>query len=212
MWSALLLPALASPVTSDRAVAAAPPLDPEAAAAEGRRLAQDIRQLAAREAWVGVERKFQELVALGVPLTYEDWWRGAQAARSLGRVDEVYLRLQAAAALDPTREALDWLYAIDSNYGHVSLRAEPPLGVALRVAEMPFDPDARLAVEWAVAEVGRAAAFEGLLPRGSYDFAAHPFVVEPGVSVQIDVNLRRRRAPSDPTPPAVAAPPQEMQE
>lgn len=212
MWLPLLLPTLAGTAASGRAEVVAPPVDPEAAAAEARRLSQDIRQLAAREAWVGVERKFQELAALGVPLSYEDWWRGAQAARALGRVDEVYTRLQAAAALDPTREALDWLYAIDSNYGHVSLRAEPPRGVGLVVAEMPFDPDARLAVEWAVAEVGRAAAFEGLLPRGRYDFAAHPFVVEPGVSVQIDVNLRRRRAPSEPTPAAVAAPPQEKQE
>lgn len=212
MWLALSALALAGTAASERAEAAATPPDPEAAAAEARRLSQDIRQLAAREAWVGVERKFQELAALGVPLSYEDWWRGAQAARAVGRVDEVYTRLQAAAALDPTREALDWLYAIDSNYGHVSLRAEPPRGVSLRVAEMPFDPDARLAVEWASAEVGRAAHFEGLLPRGRYDFADHPFVVEPGVSVQIDVNLRRRRAPSDPPPAAVAAPPQEKQE
>lgn len=168
--------------------------------AERVRLSQDIKQLAQREAWTGVERKFEELEVLGITMSFDDLYRGACAARALGDVQAAYDRLKAAAELDPRRDVLDWLYAIDNHYGQVELLAVPPRNSTLDASEMPFDPADRAAVMAASARVAREGTFTGLLPRGSYTFAGHVFTVEPGVSQNIQVNTRRRRAEPEPPP------------
>lgn len=176
--------------------------------AERVRLSQDIKQLAQREAWTGVERKYEELELLGTTMTFEDLYRGACAARALGDVSAAYDRLKAAAGLDPRRDVLDWLYAIDNHYGRVELLAVPARNATLDVSEMPFDPADRAAVVAASAQVAREGLFNGLLPRGTYRFAGHTFTVEPGVSQHIQVNSRRRRPEEDVAPgTAPAAPP-----
>ena len=114
--------------------------------AERVRLSQDIKQLAQREAWTGVERKFEELELLGTTMSFDDLYRGACAARALGDVAAAYDRLKAAAAVDPRRDVLDWLYAIDNHYGRVELLVIPPRNASLDIAEMPFDPADRAAV------------------------------------------------------------------
>lgn len=166
--------------------------------AERVRLSQDIKQLAQREVWVGVERKFQELQALELPLGFDDLYRGACAARALGDVQAVYDRLKAAAAIEPRRDVVDWLYAIDHAYGKVTLIADPPKRVTLSVAEVPFDPDERAAVLAAIDRVAREGGFSGLLPRGTYTFVDHEFRVEPGVSQHIEVNMRGRKSAEEP--------------
>lgn len=162
--------------------------------AERVRLSSDIKQLAQREAWVGVERKFGELESLGLPLTFDDLYRGAFAARALGDVQAAYDRLRSAAALEPRKEVIDWLYAIDSHYGQVTLVAVPPKSVQLDIAEMPFDPNERTAVLAARERVAKEGGFSGLLPRGTYTFAGHSFTVEPGVSQHIEVTVRGKKA------------------
>lgn len=193
----------------------------DALEAEHVRLSGDIEQLANRQLWAGVEKKLAELAKLGVEPSYEDLIHGAYAARALGNAQNAYDRLKVAARIKGTREVVDWLYTIDANYGHVELVATPPRGVTLAVAEVPFDPDQRVAVEAAADRVKKEGKFSGLLPRGSYTYAGQAFTVEPGIAVRIEVSPKLKKTEGElvkvtttpveegaaaPTPPPEEAP------
>jgi hypothetical protein len=174
------------------AIASAPGAD--RVEAEHDRLSSDLQQLSQRQLWAGAEKKYQELTKLGVDLTFEDLMNGAYAARALGSVQDAYTRLKAATKLkDNAREVVDWLYAIDANYGKVELLTVPPRSDTLAPELMPFDPDQRTAVEAAVSAVKSGGVFSGLLPKGSYTFAGQQFTVEPGISVRIEVSPRLKK-------------------
>ncbi len=165
----------------------------DALEAEHVRISGDIEQLANRQLWAGVEKKFAELQKLGVEPSYEDLLHGAYSARALGNAQNAYDRLKVAARIKGTREIVDWLSTIDANYGTVELLATPPRGVLLEAAEVPFDPDQRVAVEAASERVKKEGKFSGLLPRGSYTFAGQTFTVEPGIAVRIEVSPKMKK-------------------
>jgi hypothetical protein len=164
-----------------------------AALAEQVRLTEEMHGLAARHAWAGVERLYEELEARGVVFGYDDLLAGAQAARSAGRMGVARERLLAAARIRGTREVVDWLAAIDASYGAVVLVGLRRTAAALVVEDAPFDPDQRAALDAARAELAATGSFDGLLPRGSYRFADQAFTVEPGIAVRIEVDARARR-------------------
>ncbi|MDP2311379.1 MAG: hypothetical protein Q8P41_00625 [Pseudomonadota bacterium] len=161
--------------------------------AEHIRLSGDIEQLAGRQLWTGVEKKFAELQKLGIEMSYDDLLHGAYAARALGNAQNAYDRLKIAARLKGTREVVDWLYAIDANYGQVTLIATPPRGVTLEVSEVPFDPDQRICVEASIERVKKEGGFTGLLPRGTYTFNGQRFTVEPGIALRIEVSPKLKK-------------------
>ncbi|MFN7143089.1 MAG: hypothetical protein ACK4YP_04890 [Myxococcota bacterium] len=161
--------------------------------AEHVRISGDIEQLANRQLWPGVEKKFAELKKLGVEPSFEDLLHGAYAARALGNAQNVYDRLKVAARIKGTREVVDWLYVIDANYGQVELIATPPRGITLETSEVPFDPDQRTAVEAAAERVKKEGTFSGLLPRGTYTYAGQQFTVEPGINVRIEVSPKMKK-------------------
>lgn len=162
-------------------------------AAEHVRLSAEIQQLAGRQVWVGVERKYEDLEALGVELTFEDLLYGAYAARALGDTEAAYDRLRRAARLRSSREVVDWLSSIDANYGHVELVCTPVRLAALESAELMLDPEQRKAFEVAVASIQKTGAFSGLLPKGSYTFSGTSFKVEPGLGVRIEVSPKLKK-------------------
>lgn len=166
----------------------------DAVQAEHERLSDEIEKLASRQVWAGVERKFSELEKLeDVQPTFEDLLHGAHAARELGDVAAAYERLKQAAKLEGSKEVVDWLWDIDQNYGFVELVSVPPRSAVLSAELMPFDPNARKAVDAAIESARQDGIFVGMLPKGSYEFAAQPFRVEPGVNVRIEVSPRMRR-------------------
>lgn len=166
----------------------------DAVQAEHERLSDEIEKLASRQVWAGVERKFSELEKLeAVEPTFEDLLHGAHAARELGDVAAAYERLKKAAKLQGSKEVVDWLWDIDQNYGFVELVSVPPRSAVLSAELMPFDPNARKAVDAAIESARQDGIFVGMLPKGSYEFAAQPFRVEPGVNVRIEVSPRMRR-------------------
>jgi hypothetical protein len=168
--------------------------DPARSAAEHTRLSGDLEQLTGRQLWAGAEKKYQELEKLGIELAYEDLVHGADAARALGNMDAAYKRLKLASQAKPTKIVLDTLFAIDANYGLVELSANAPKqDTLLEPALMPFDPDARVAVEAAMAAVRTTGKYKGLLPKGDYVFASQPFSVQPGIGVRIEVSPRLRK-------------------
>ncbi len=144
--------------------------------AEHRRLSEEMDRLAQRNAWTGVERNFQDLLALqkkGEVLTYDEWYLGAQAARGLGDVTSCRDRLAEAVRVEGRDEAISWIEEIDATYQRVELKTVDREAVAsLNISGMPFAPDQRAAVEFAQGLVEQDRQFIGLLPAGEYTFTS----------------------------------------
>lgn len=162
---------------------------PEPDRAEYHRLSLELEALVARNAWAGVERTFQELLATGVTPSYGDWMRGAESARLEGDVQEVYARLLAAKdRSEENRTAVEWLWELDKAYGSVFLACDPGSNLVLASDVVPFDPGARRAIEYAQAQVRDRCLFQGRLPEGTYRFYTHTVDVRPKVqSVYVDL-------------------------
>ncbi len=176
------------------AIAVAQGDEPSASQQQERdRLSDEMKNLAKRQIWAGVERKYQQLVDLGMDLPGGDHLSAAYAARELGHLDQVHDRLSKAAAIEPTKEIIDWLWDIDHNYGRVVLIADKKGTAVLETKNMPLDPNQRKVVEQAIKEAKESGRFEGLLPRGEYIFAAQPFSVDPGVGIRVEVSPKMRR-------------------
>lgn len=143
--------------------------DDEIATSEYRRLAEEMDRLAKRNAWGGVERTYEKMLATGITPTFDDLKTAAHAAQARGDIGEARTRLARASTIQEDKEVLDWLWAIDSNYGPVLLSGNPG-EVALAPKVMPFDPVQSKAVQFAVAQVAETGTFEGLLPKGDYTF------------------------------------------
>jgi hypothetical protein len=156
--------------------------DREALEAEHVRLSEEVRMLATRNAWRGVEASYEKLEDLerhGVALTADDLWYGAQAARSLGDLSSAYARLKNAQSLG-TNEAIDqWANEIEKSYGPVDLSVDVRYAgtVVLAPAEMPFDPEGRSAIEAAQESLQQTRAYRGILPRGRYELGGETFEV-----------------------------------
>ncbi len=169
-------------------------VSPELLEGEHQRLAEEMAQLASRQIWSGLERKFLELEAIGVELDFQDLLFGAYAARGVGDVEAARSRLERAAKLQTSKEVGDWLRNIASSYGQVVLSVPKARDAELAPRVMPFAPDQRAAVDHAISDVAHDGRFEGLLPRGDYTLCDVPFIVEPGITLQLEVSSRQRRA------------------
>ena len=159
--------------------------------AEYRRLSSEMEKLAARNAWAGVERMYENCLSTGYELSFENHMTGAHAARALGDVTSARARLMRAHRIREERQIVDWLWEIDSNYGRVFLAADAGK-VELRVHEMPFNPDQAKGVEFARAQVDLLGLFDGYLPAGKYTFGENDISVVPRVeSIRIDLRSDR---------------------
>lgn len=168
---------------------------------EATRLVEELRQLAAREVWPGVERTYADLRARGVSLPADVHLAAADAARARGALAEEVERLRAALGEGPRRPIAERLAAIEAHCAPVELAGRVGRGVSLVPEALPFDPGQRAAVELAVAEVAATGSFRGWLPRGGYRFGGEAFQVEPGVTVRIDLQRRGKPPAEDRTEP-----------
>ena len=161
--------------------------------AEIDRLAGEIRTLARRQVWTGVERKYKQIVGMQGVVPPEIHLTGAYSARETGDLLEVYERLIRAASgsADPT--VVDWLWDLDHNFGRVTLIADRRRTAELRAATMPLDPNRRVAVQAAIDTCANEGKFNGLLPKGEYEFVGQTFKVDPGVTVRVEVSPKMRR-------------------
>ena len=155
------------------------------AKAEQVRLSEDMRRLAKRAHWRGVDRSYRTLTGLerkGVVLTFDEHFLGAQAARELGNVTLVYRRLLMAKDVEAKTEATNWIADILRQYGEVELliperyKGETNLAVAV----MPLQPDQRSTIGMAQQRVTEGKSYDGLLPAGEYTFGPHTFKVTAG--------------------------------
>ncbi|MCK6524440.1 hypothetical protein L6R49_23795 [Myxococcota bacterium] len=148
--------------------------------AEAKRLSDELEKLVRRQAWAGAARTYAELEALGLPLGVDELYAGALTARQLGEMGLVYERLLAAAKLDGRREIVDWLWAIDTGYGRVTVIGDPSAPPTLTADAPPLLPEQRACIETAQRHLAESARFEGLLPAGTYRVNGAPIEVTPG--------------------------------
>ncbi len=166
----------------------------DVAQAEHVRLSEEMNKHAGRSRWQGVERAYitmQPLVKKGVVLSYRDHYQGAQSARELGNINQVYERLQRAAKQKMTDDVKNWLQDVRNNYGQVELVIPRSWkgDVALSIAAMPLFPDQRSTIGLAQSRVEGRKSYMGLLPVGDYTFADQTFTVVPGgdiITVELD--------------------------
>jgi len=188
----------------------------ETARAEYVRLSAELKRLAEKNAWAGVERTYQAILETGVDPSYDDYFYAAHAARSFGDVTAARDRLLLANNIREEREVMDWLWEIDSSYGKVSLMCDPGT-LELTPDSMPFHPDRAAAVQFAQTKIKETGTYEGYLPEGNYTFGHFDVRVVPRVTtVRIDARgaqdeqvarreRRGRRGRTEEAEPAVAA-------
>jgi hypothetical protein len=167
------------------------------AEAEHTRLSEEMNKHARKARWHGVERAYVGMLPLtkkGVLLTYRNHYQGAQSARELGNINQVYGRLHAALAQQDTEDVKNWLADINANYGKVELvfprKWKEKAG--LNIDEMPLFPDQRSTIGLAQDRVKQGKSYVGLLPVGDYNFAEKTFTVVPGGDT-IRVELGRKQ-------------------
>ncbi|TVQ87069.1 MAG: hypothetical protein EA397_19145 [Deltaproteobacteria bacterium] len=199
MFLFLLLPLVlgAPAVAGESSDASTASASESARKAEYKRLHEEFQRLVKRNAWSGAERTYQAMLETGVEPAFEDLKTAAQVAQAFGRVHVVHERLVAASKLQEDKEVLEALWAIDDNYGQVYLAGNPG-EATLRAQKTPFDPTHARAVEHAVETVEKTGMFDGLLPKGVYEFSGREVDVRPRVSQQridlrTDEGIRKSR-------------------
>lgn len=200
MFVYLLLPLfMGSPaVAGDSSDAATLASSESARTAEYKRLREEFQRLVKRNAWAGAERTFQSMLQTGVEPHYGDLKVAAQVAQASGdislaqeRLKQAHFQQQEADNSFEDKEVIEALFAIDSSYGPVFLAGNPG-EASLSVKVMPFDPTQARAVEHAIETVKRTGMYEGLLPKGDYEFSGHDIKVRPRVTkVQVDLRTEQ---------------------
>jgi len=152
------------------------------------RISEEMRKLASRNAWSAVEASFkrlEELETKGEVISYKEFMLGATAARSLGDMTASRSRVERASKLDPTKEALDWLSDVDSNFGKVDITFDAKYtGERTLVATVPpFAPDQRASLTFAAAQIAAGKPYTGLLPAGEYSIGGQTVSVATGEKV-----------------------------
>jgi hypothetical protein len=166
---------------------------PEQIEAEHTRITTEMKGLAERQIWVGVERKFIAMLDLEIEPHFQDLLMAAQAARGVGDVKSTNERLKRAAKFQQTEEITDWIWDIDQNYGHVEILGVPNKNRELYEVVAMFAPDKRQAVQFAKTTLEDSGTFVGLLPHGEYVVMGETFAVEPGLSIRLDYAGKRKK-------------------
>lgn len=155
------------------------------------RLSHEMNKLAQRGAWSGVERAYHAVEGIGLPLSFDDHLRGANAARARGDIATTRARLMAAHTQREDRQVIEWLWRIDEGYGTAVLRTEGP-GTLERTGAS-FLPEELAAVAFAQRQLAEAGAFSGYLPAGTYTLDGERFDVAPRTAVEVTATQERRR-------------------
>ena len=179
---------------------------PVASASEVLRLAEEMKKLAARNAWTGVARAYEQIDAMrpdGFALAADPvglHMLGAEAARNTGDIRRyMTLLLRARAAIAGAtgdeavarRDEIDQVLAgIKSAYGtvHISPRSAPKsekkreklTGPVLVREVMPFPADEQRSVLEAAKILAGTGYFTGLIPAGVYLIDGQSFTVISG--------------------------------
>jgi hypothetical protein len=149
--------------------------------AERLRLADEISSLAKKNAWSGVERKYNALLKTKCKLELEQYSLGAESAKNLGKTFEMFERLTSAQEIAPDEELAKTIEQLETNFGRVEIRGDARRRAPLIRDSMPFAPDQRKSIEYAQSVMEGTGSFKGMLPVGGpYKVADKEFTVEAG--------------------------------
>ena len=158
-------------------------------------LLDEMNSYTERQAWAGVERTYDKVMALeGVEIPREVHLQAAHSARAQGRMDLVVERLERAQALEKTEEETRWLSEVNENYAFVELRSVPARSIELVPELMPFQPDARLSVEMAITALAEDGEYVGMLPVGTYTLGGKQFEVIAGITAHVELSHKELKA------------------
>ena len=162
--------------------------------AEVQRLENELISLAERQHWAGVERTYNRLLEASPDnISYDSHRSAADAARNSGDISATLIRLTHAITLyaaDPSTDEMDrsLFQELESQFSDVEITTWPISTANLRyVGVMPFQPDKRLQIERAMAELAENGAFTGMLPNGDYMVDDREFTVVSGARVVIEL-------------------------
>ena len=150
----------------------------DAVVAEHQRLSDQLKALAERNAWTGVDRTFTQLQALGVEPTALEWRIAAQASATEGDAGTAHDRYAASLEVETDDSAVQAVKDYTTNYGRVELLCKPGT-VDLQIDQRPFQPDRARAVDFATLAVTEDGVFDGMLPEAVYTFGPYSFAVIP---------------------------------
>lgn len=146
--------------------------------AEGHRLYEEMRKLAQRNAWSGVDRAYQSLIKLKLPSYSPDaHMLGAQASRTAGDIAEALERYKKAGSQGQSE-----VQAIFGSFGLVKITKGKKKTLARSTS--PFAADQRSAITFAQDNLKDKGKFNGWLPEGDYTLGAASFTVQSGQSLQ----------------------------
>ena len=144
--------------------------------AEYIRLKTEMKTLAKRNAWNGVEHAFQACSDIKPQLGFDDYLLGAFAAQSAGDVKATRERLWAAHQLKEEKSIIDWLWNIDTTYVQVHLKAKPD--DQLTYVGSDFHPQLPLLIQTAQKAFSDNEDFNGYLLPGTYQIGTVTFDVD----------------------------------
>ena len=133
-------------------------------AAKHVQISEEMEKLSGRNAWGGVEDKYQALLALeGETPSAQDYLLAAQAARNRGDIAEYEKRLKLSQAAGSEAVEND-LAEIRDSYDLVELKGR----VTVVPIKLPFDPTQVKAIAFANQALTSTGEFSGYLPNGTY--------------------------------------------
>ncbi len=183
-------PALAVSKAQERKAA-----EQAAAQAELVRLQGQLRSLASRGHWTGVDEIYQRMAELEhVKPDLEDHLRGIEAAEALGRPDLAWPRVNAALTLSDSADLIERHARLGIFYGEIELTVAKdvsPAGLTLSMVDMPLDPAQRRVVETAQTSLRATGSYAGLLPLGQYAVGGSTFDIVGGPSESVVIQPSR---------------------
>ncbi len=145
---------------------------------EVHRLSMEMKRLAEKNAWIGVERSYWAILDLGMSPARDQHLLAADAALQRGDVLSMIERLEEAQAIEKTQTVTARMDALLGDFGHVRLVSAP--GTAeLAFDEAPFRPDQAAAIDLAANAIADTGRFDGFLPPGMFRFGGREFEVLP---------------------------------
>ena len=155
--------------------------------AERVRISDDMERFSKRGNWKAVEKKYEELLGLGLDVPFADHLLGAQAIFYLGDVKRTCATLELAISIaenNPELEeqkssALAWLTDIYSVFFPVEITVSRSYkeDASLEIAELPFMPEEQDVYKQAKEILAEDGRFKGMLPAGEYKIAGQSFVL-----------------------------------
>ena len=187
--------------------------------AERRRLSEEMKKLAKRSQWVGVDMKYRQLLKLKkVSPRFRDHYLGAQAASNIGNTGASYRRAKKGYAIgkdkennkEKAEELASMFRAIEETYAPIRIEVSKSYkeNSDLNIKELPFMPEEQDSVKYAQKAIKENKRFRGLLPFGEYTIGDKEFTISkieyPATDDELKTSAMLIKVAPPPAPPLIS--------